>query len=68
MNAVTDTDAMIAMRSCIQKVATGQEYSKDLSFDEAHQAMRLILEDKADAVRQALDSGAALTHFEAATR
>ena len=51
MNAVTDTDAMIAMRSCIQKVATGPEYSKDLSFDEAHQAMKLILEEKADPVQ-----------------
>lgn len=51
MNAVTDTDAMIAMRSCIQKVATGPEYSKDLSFDEAHQAMKLILADKADPVQ-----------------
>lgn len=49
-----DPDAVIAMRSCIQKVATGPEYSKDLSYDEAYNAMRLILEDKADPVQSAV--------------
>lgn len=54
MNAQVDTDALIAMRSCIQKVATGPEYSKDLSFEEARQAMQLILEGKADPVQTAI--------------
>ncbi|MBI5460868.1 MAG: anthranilate phosphoribosyltransferase [Gammaproteobacteria bacterium] len=43
MNAIIDTEAPITLRSCIQKVATGPEYSKDLSFDEARAAMRSIL-------------------------
>ena len=51
---MTDTDAVVAMRSCIQKVATGPEYSKDLSFEEAHAAMRLILEGRADPVQTAV--------------
>ncbi len=40
-----------AIRSCIQKVATGPEYSKDLSFDEARRAMQLILEQAIDPVQ-----------------
>lgn len=48
---MNDTEALIAMRSCIQKVATGPEYSKDLSLDEAHAAMALILAAKADPVQ-----------------
>ena len=48
---MNDTDALIAMRSCIQKVATGPEYSKDLTFDEAQAAMGLILSAKADPVQ-----------------
>ncbi len=39
------------IRSCIQKVATGPEYSKDLSFEEAYDAMRIILAGKADPVQ-----------------
>ncbi|MCB1754373.1 MAG: anthranilate phosphoribosyltransferase [Gammaproteobacteria bacterium] len=39
------------MRSCIQKVATGPEYSKDLSFDEAYDAMQIILSGEADPVQ-----------------
>lgn len=39
------------MRACIQKVATGPEYSKDLSFEEAYHAMRAILEGDADDVQ-----------------
>lgn len=42
------------MRSCIQKVATGPEYSKDLSYDEAYHAMRAILEGDADDVQTAI--------------
>ena len=30
----------LTLRHCIQKVATGPEYSKDLSFAEAHSAMQ----------------------------
>ena len=50
----TDSIAETIMRGCIQKVATGPEYSKDLSFDEAHAAMRTILEGKADPVQVAV--------------
>ncbi len=39
------------MRAAIQKVATGPEYSKDLSLDEARDAMRVILSGKADPVQ-----------------
>ncbi len=42
------------LRQCIQKVATGPEYSKDLSLDEAHQAMSAILEDDSDHVQAAV--------------
>ncbi len=48
------TDAQLALRSCIQKVATGPEYSKDLSFDEAYAAMSQILSDTADPVQAAV--------------
>lgn len=44
----------LILRSCIQKVATGPEYSKDLSFEEARAAMRYILEGKADPVQAAV--------------
>jgi anthranilate phosphoribosyltransferase len=37
--------------TCIGKIATGPEYSKDLSFDEAYTAMRYILEGKVDPVQ-----------------
>lgn len=39
------------MRSCIQKVATGPEYSKDLSYEEAYEAMRIILSGDANPVQ-----------------
>ncbi|MCK5725482.1 MAG: anthranilate phosphoribosyltransferase [Thiotrichaceae bacterium] len=42
------------MRQCIQKVATGPEYSKDLEFDEARDAMRAILSGEADDVQIAI--------------
>lgn len=48
---VNETDAHRILRACIGKVATGPEYSKDLSFDEAYAAMRSILEGKADPVQ-----------------
>jgi len=39
------------LRGCIQKVATGPEYSKDLSYDEAYAAMRHVLSGRADRVQ-----------------
>ena len=44
-------DAKRAMRSYIQRVATGPEYSKDISFEEARDAMRHILNGTADPVQ-----------------
>ena len=44
-------DAKHAMRSYIQRVATGPEYSKDISFEEARDAMHHILEGTADLVQ-----------------
>jgi anthranilate phosphoribosyltransferase len=42
------------MRTCIRKVATGPEHSKDLSFEEACAGMALILNDEADPVQAAV--------------
>ncbi|MEM7294971.1 MAG: anthranilate phosphoribosyltransferase, partial [Pseudomonadota bacterium] len=51
----TDTRAAIAnLRTCIQKVATGPEYSKDLSFEEARDGMAYILSGEADPVQAAV--------------
>ena len=44
-------DAKLAMRSYIQRVATGPEYSKDISFAEARDAMGHILDGSADPVQ-----------------
>ncbi len=44
-------DAKLAMRSYIQRVATGPEYSKDISFEEARDAMTHILNGSADPVQ-----------------
>ena len=44
-------DAKLAMRSYIQRVATGPEYSKDISFEEARDAMSHILDGSADPVQ-----------------
>jgi anthranilate phosphoribosyltransferase len=49
-----ETDSMsdaAFMRDVLQRIATGPTLSKDLSAREAHRAMRLILEDKADEVQ-----------------
>ena len=51
---ITDTASDLLMRSCIQKVATGPEFSKNLSYDEAHAAMRHILDGTADPVQAAV--------------
>ena len=42
------------LKQCIQKVATGPEYSKDLSYAEAYQAMHYILTGAADPVQTAI--------------
>jgi anthranilate phosphoribosyltransferase len=52
--SATNDAAELVMRGCIQKVATGPEYSKDLSFEEAYDAMRVILEGRADPVQAAV--------------
>ena len=44
-------DPKLAMRSYIQRVATGPEYSKDISFEEARDAMSHILDGSADPVQ-----------------
>ena len=53
MNTQTTNDPL-RLRRCIQKVATGPEYSKDLSFDEAYTAMQDILTGTADPVQTAV--------------
>lgn len=45
------SDAETAMRSYLQRVATGPELSKDISFEEARHGMELILDGKADPVQ-----------------
>ena len=42
------------MHNCIQPVATGPEYSKNLSFEEAKAGMELILRGEADPVQAAV--------------
>ncbi len=45
---------LLRMRSYIQRVATGPEYSKEISFDEARDGMKLILQGEVDPVQSAL--------------
>ena len=47
----TIKDVNLAMRSYIQRVATGPEYSKDISFEETRDAMSHILDGSADPVQ-----------------
>lgn len=49
-----DKSAYLALRSCIQKVATGPEYSKNLSYDECLAAMRHVMSGQADPVQTAV--------------
>ncbi len=49
-----DTEAHLAMRSIIQRIATGPELSKDISQEEAHIGMRAILDNKVDPVQAAI--------------
>ncbi len=51
---MTSNNGEQALFSAIQKVATGPEYSKDLSFEEAYETMRYILTGEADPVRSAV--------------
>ncbi|QKT04021.1 anthranilate phosphoribosyltransferase [Ectothiorhodospiraceae bacterium 2226] len=52
LTSVTDdVQASLILRKCIQKVATGPEYSKDLSVEEAQAAMALALTGRADPVQ-----------------
>ncbi len=48
------TPGQLAMRTSIQKVATGPEYSKNLSLDEARAAMAQVLSESADPVQTAV--------------
>ncbi len=54
LDTTSDLTLKLHMRQCIQKVATGPEYSKDLSYQEAYDAMRHILTGKADPVQTAV--------------
>lgn len=51
---MNDFNPQLHMRYCIQKVATGPDYSKDLSFEEARDVMRAILNDDPDPVQTAI--------------
>jgi anthranilate phosphoribosyltransferase len=51
---INGTDTGLLMRSCIQKVATGPEFSKNLPFAEARAAMRHILTGNPDPVQAAV--------------
>lgn len=48
------THDQLIMRKCIQKVATGPEYSKDLDLEEAKAAMLTIINGEADPVQTAI--------------
>lgn len=52
--AESKLEAALAMRNAITKVATGPEYSKDLSFDEAKAAMDFVLSEETDPVQTAV--------------
>jgi len=51
---MSTNEATLAMRSAIQKVATGPEYSKDLSYEESLAAMEYVLQDDSDPVQAAV--------------
>ncbi|MCB1620712.1 MAG: anthranilate phosphoribosyltransferase [Thiothrix sp.] len=51
---MTEASPRQHLRACIQKVATGPEYSKDLSYEEALLAMRHVLEPEVDPVQAAI--------------
>lgn len=51
---MSELNLALHLKQAIQKVATGPEYSKDLSYTEAYQAMRYILTGQADPVQIAI--------------
>lgn len=51
MSIATAIDPKAHMRSVIGRIATGPEYSKDISAGEARDAMRAILDSHADPVQ-----------------
>ena len=48
------TDPAVVMRSIIKRIATGPELSKDISYEEARDGMRFVLEDQVDPVQAAI--------------
>lgn len=54
MNTATAIDTQTMMRSVIGRIATGPEYSKDISREEAREAMRAILNNTADPVQSGI--------------
>ena len=52
--SITPSATQADIQLCIRKVATGPEYSKDLSFEEAKAGMELILCGRADPVQAAV--------------
>jgi anthranilate phosphoribosyltransferase len=50
-HAKINVDPQVAMRSFIQRVATGPELSKDISYEEARAAMTYILDGEVDPVQ-----------------
>ena len=51
---VMPSDPATTMRSIIKRIATGPELSKDISFDEAREGMRIVLDGAVDPVQAAL--------------
>lgn len=51
---MSEVNLALHLKQCIQKVATGPEYSKDLSYSEAYKAMQHILTGAADPVQTAI--------------
>lgn len=51
---MNDLNARLHLRQCVQKVATGPDYSKDLSFEDARDAMLAILSEDTDPVQSAI--------------
>ena len=51
---IMNKDLAAAMKGCIQKVATGPEYSKDLNYEDSYSAMKYILDKDADPVQAAV--------------
>jgi len=51
MDKAVSTDPSSLMRSILQRIATGPELSKDISFEEARDGMRAILDGSVDPVQ-----------------